>query len=238
MRAVAGDRAHYGPLQSVLHEGTDPVALAKAGLATWGLPDLYLADLDAILGEAEPAVDLYRQLVELGLTLWIDSGVKDLGDVPRLVDVGVERVIVGLETVRSPQALRAIIETFGPDRVVFSLDLRGHSPMVETLDDWGTNKPRELAERVVEFGVRRIILLDLAAVGTGRNSRVEDQGQSLQWLADLGLANEGLEWLVGGGIVSAKDLAILDQLGACGALIGSALHDGTLTTEDLKAYSK
>jgi hypothetical protein len=124
VRAVAGDRAHYGPLRSVLHEGTDPVALAKAGRDAWNLPDLYIADLDAILGEAAPDIKLYHALSELGLTLWIDAGVRDASDVPRLIEAGVDRVIVGLETVRGPEALAEILAEFGPNRLSTRLEDR------------------------------------------------------------------------------------------------------------------
>jgi phosphoribosylformimino-5-aminoimidazole carboxamide ribotide isomerase len=221
VHAVAGDRAHYGPLRSILHGGTDPITLAKAGRDRWGLDQLYLADLDAILGEKPPAFEVYGELARLGLTLWVDSGVRDARDVPQLVEAGVERVIVALETVRGPEALAEIVAEFGSNRMVFSLDLRGTEPMIEPSANWGSTQAREIASRVVEIGIRRIIHLDLAAVGTGRNSRPDGRGNTFD-----------VEWLVGGGISTTEDLARLARIGAWGVLVGSALHDGRLTSSD------
>jgi phosphoribosylformimino-5-aminoimidazole carboxamide ribotide isomerase len=230
VRAVAGRRAHYGPLRSVLHDGTDPIALARAGRDAWALLDLYLADLDAILGEAPPSLDLFRAIHDLGLSPWVDAGVRDPADVPALIGAGVERVIVGLETIRGPETIAEIVDEFGADRIVFSLDLHEGRPLVETSAGWGTGIGREIAARVIDLGIRRIIHLDLAHVGTGQRP----QTQSLDWLTDLARSNFGVEWLVGGGIDTPEDLAALARLGAWGVLVGSALHDGRMTAEVLE----
>jgi HisA/HisF family protein len=217
VQAIAGDRAHYGPIRSVLHDSTDPIALARAGCDAWNLPDLYLADLDAILGEAAPDVDMYRTLADLGLTLWVDAGVREASDVPRLVEARIERVIVGLETVRGPEALAEIVAEFGPEPVVFSLDLREGRPMVETRQTWGTDRPEAIASKVADLGVFRMILLDLASVGTGKASGLIP-----------GLPKQSVEWYVGGGISSPGDLKTLRSQGVVGVLIGTALHDGRI----------
>jgi phosphoribosylformimino-5-aminoimidazole carboxamide ribotide isomerase len=169
VHAVAGDRAHYQPVRSLLHDVPDPIGLALAYRDTLGLRDLYLADLDAIAG-APPALPLYRDLHAMGLSLWADSGVIDRASLSSLMDAGVSRIVVGLETVRGPHALAGIIDLAGPDRVAFSLDLRDGLPeFAEGAEaEWGTNDPRALAGSVLALGVRRLLLLDLACVGTGR----------------------------------------------------------------------
>jgi HisA/HisF family protein len=226
VRAVAGDRAHYGPLRSVLHEGTDPVALAKAGRDAWNLPDLYIADLDAILGEAAPDIKLYHALSELGLTLWIDAGVRDASDVPRLIEAGVDRVIVGLETVRGPEALAEILAEFGPNRIVFSLDLYEGRPMIDSRPGWKTDQAQEITSMIIDIGVTRVIELDLARVGKGRGARLFQ-----------GPRDRITEWFVGGGISSIQEMQSLDRAGYEGLLIGSALHQGVFTKEDLQSLT-
>ena len=53
VHAIGGNRAHYEPLRSILHPaGADPVELARACRDRLGLRELYVADLDAILGAA------------------------------------------------------------------------------------------------------------------------------------------------------------------------------------------
>ena len=221
VRAVAGDRDHYGPLRSILHAGTDPVALARAARDAWDLPDLYLADLDAILGEAPPDLALYRALRDLGLTPWVDAGVRGPDDLANLRAAGVGRIIVGLETVRGPGALAGIVAEAGPDRVAFSLDLHEGRPMVDTWDTWRTDRVEEIAAMAILSGVRRMIHLDLARVGTGSGAaRLEPPGREV-------------EWIVGGGIASEGEIRALARQGVHGVLVGSALHDGRITAREL-----
>jgi phosphoribosylformimino-5-aminoimidazole carboxamide ribotide isomerase len=227
VRAVAGARDHYGPLASVLHPGSDPVALAGAARLAWSLPDLYLADLDAILGEAPPDLGMFRSIVELGLDLWVDAGIRDASEARPLIEAGVARVVVGLETVRGPSSLREIVAEVGPDAVVFSLDLLQGRPMIDTRSTWGTDRPGAIAARAIEAGVRRIIYLDLARVGTGRGvERLEMAGAP------------GVEWFVGGGISGIEEIEGLRLAGVHGVLVGSALHDGRITSKDLRTIPK
>jgi phosphoribosylformimino-5-aminoimidazole carboxamide ribotide isomerase len=226
VHAVAGARSYYGPLRSVLHGSPDPIALARAGRDVWGLGDLYLADLDAILGESPPDLGLYRALRGLGLDLWVDAGVRIADDLPGLLRAGVTRVVVGLETVGGPEALAGIVDEAGADRVVFSLDLIEGRPMVDTLPRWGTIDPSELALHAIASGVRRIIRLDLARVGTGRGA------------GELGPISDepggSVEWFVGGGIAGIDEIRKLGLAGFSGVLVGSALHDGRISARDLE----
>ena len=77
-----------------------------------GLPELYLADLDAIAG-APPALPLYRRLHALGLRLWVDAGIRDRSSLSPLLDAGITTVVVGLETVRGLAALAEVLDRYG-----------------------------------------------------------------------------------------------------------------------------
>ena len=222
VRAFAGDRNHYGPLESVLHAGTDPVALARAALEAWARPDLYLADLSAILGEHGPALETFRAIAELGLTLWVDAGVQAAEAIAPLLASGVGVAILGLETVGGPGVLAEAVERFGPERVAFSLDLNGGRPMVDVRRTWGTDRPDEIAAQAIGAGVRHMIRLDLDRVGTGRGA------------GPLPVApRAGVEWIAGGGLASLGELVALWESGFAGALVGSALHGGRINRDDL-----
>src|SRR4051812_47889975 len=108
VHAVAGDRARYAPVRSLLHPDPDPIGLARAFRAELGLTEVYLADLDAIAG-GPPSVATYRALGDLGMSIWVDAGVRDRGSLGLLRDSGAATLIVGLETLRGPEALAEIV---------------------------------------------------------------------------------------------------------------------------------
>jgi phosphoribosylformimino-5-aminoimidazole carboxamide ribotide isomerase len=221
VHAVGGERADYRPLSSVLHPGPDPVGLARALHSQLGFCQLYLADLDAI-GGAAPNLAIYRGLAEIGLNYWVDAGVRDLSSLPPLLEAGVPTIVAGLETVRGPEALGAILNDVGPERLVFSLDLRNGTPLTADEAKWSVREPEKIAEEAMAVGVRRLLLLDLARVGLGQGIGTEPL------LRRLASARPDLEITVGGGISSVAEIRSLLQAGASAVLVGSALHDGRI----------
>jgi phosphoribosylformimino-5-aminoimidazole carboxamide ribotide isomerase len=231
VQARGGDRAHYQPLGTRLHANSEPLGVARGFREVLNLRELYLADLDAIAGKP-PSTALYQAIGALGIELWVDAGIRDRGALPLLIAAGVSTLVVGLETVRGPAALAEICSaaTSDRDRLVFSLDLRAGLPVIgpdQAQRVWGTSDLLTLADSVVALGIRRLLLLDLARVGTGRGVG------TLPLLSRLRADHPGLELTVGGGIADRDEVKALAQAGADAVLIGSALHDGRIGAGDI-----
>jgi phosphoribosylformimino-5-aminoimidazole carboxamide ribotide isomerase len=225
VHARGGRRDDYGPVRSVLRPGSDPIALAAAFRDVLGLAEIYLADLDAIAG-APPSVGLYRDLADLGLSTWIDAGLRDGSGVAPLLASGVGRVVVGLETVAGRGGLRRICRDAGPGRVVLSLDLRVGRPVVAPGADWSDADAGQIVASAVEEGVGTVILLDLARVGGGRGVG------TIGLLERLAGEHAEVEWVVGGGVAGREDIERLGRSGASAVLVASALHDGRIAAAD------
>ena len=220
VHARGGDRGYYPPLRSPMHGGPDPIAVASSYRDVSGLLDLYLADLDALAG-APPRLDLYRDLADLGLSLWVDAGLRVADDAGPLLDAGVSTVIAGTETLGGRLALAALVGRLA-DRLVFSVDIRGDRILAGPGSDWGTTDPVELARVAASMGCGRVLLLDLSAVGTGG-------GPSVSRVAALRVAEPSLRISAGGGVRGLDDVDALSRAGALSVLVGSALHSGEIT---------
>ena len=137
--------------------------------------------------------------------------------------------VLGLETIDGPEALAAMIDLSGPDRLALSLDLRDGRPLVDTRPRWGTADPLRIARRGVDLGIRRLIVLDLARVGTGRGLGTEGLLEAIR-----SLGPRDLELIAGGGIDGPIGLDRASSLGIDGVLIGSALRDGRIGPIELR----
>jgi phosphoribosylformimino-5-aminoimidazole carboxamide ribotide isomerase len=224
VHGVGGRRNEYRPIVSRLTDSSRPLDVAGAIRAHFGRDEFYLADLDAIAG-GEPAWTLYALLHEHGYRLWVDAGVCELTRACQLVAANVESVVVGLETVAGPPALREIVRALG-ERVVFSLDLRHGEPMGQR-DAWEGANAWEIAARAVRLGVHRLLVLDLAHVGLGDGTGTDEL------CARLCATFPDVEVSAGGGVRNRADLQALRDVGVRTALVASALHDGRLTRRDL-----
>jgi HisA/HisF family protein len=222
VHAVRGKRKEYKPLHSVL---TGPVELASVAKAfrNLGFSELYVADLDAIIDCTENFQPL-KGIVETGVSLMVDAGITNLERAQKLLDIGVFKLVIGTETLRSKAFVAEAVKRFGCGSVVVSLDLRGETVLVGEGFD-GSTDAMELLREFAAMGVGHVIVLDLLRVGSS-------EGVNIAFLRKvLGL---GFEVYVGGGVRDVADLVALKKLGISGALVATALHTGKISISDLR----
>lgn len=232
VHAVAGRRDEYRPIASLLCDDATPVSVGGA-FRRLGFTDAYVADLDAIAGGA-PDYRAYEQLCACGLRLFLDSGlatVQRAGELENFFsrDRRLAGLIVGLESVVSLPDLVTSLELLSPARLVFSLDLRAGQP-VTRLAEWQTRSAETIADEVVGLGIRRLIVLDIASVGTGTGV------STLALCERLKKSHADLEVISGGGVRCRDDLERMAAAGCDAALVASALHEGRLTAADLRLF--
>ena len=220
-----GERRTYVPVRSpLISTPGDARALVSAYRDALGCDECYVADLDALAGGAVQR-EMIRDLATCGGRLLVDAGVATPERAQDLLSDGVHRIVVGLETLPSFDALAAVTHAVGPARVIFSLDLRSGRP----LSAWGSDQtPVELAGRAIKARAAGVLLLDLARIGSAR-------GVDLVLLETLRRAYQGVEILAGGGVGTVRQLERLADIGVDAALVGTALHDGSLSVYDLRA---
>ena len=223
VHGIGGDRARYERVRSALTPSLgDAVALAQAYVTALGTSELYVADLDAIEGRGAQ-YGMHQRLSRIARS-WIDAGLKSEEDACALIDVGADRVVVGLETLPGLEVLHSIVLRLGADRVAFSLDLRDGAPLASA-EVLRAMSPRELARRAVDAGVETVIVLDLARVGGSG-------GTDDAMLHDLRAALPGVDLIAGGGVRDQADLDRLAAVGVNGALVATALHRGVIKRRD------
>ena len=195
----------------------DPLDLARKYVDDCGVAELYVADLDAIEDPMRAAPHpCVRTLCERS-AVWLDAGVSSVVRAREAIALGAARVVVGLETLTSFDVLTSISTAVGGDRVAFSLDMRHGRP----LGIGEGEHPAILASRAAGCGVSAIIVLDLARVGMRA-------GLDVDLLEDVRHAARGVELIAGGGVRDDGDLNRLAEIGGDGALVATALLDGTL----------
>jgi len=224
VHARLGRRAEYQPLQSRLCRGCDPIEVAQA-FEQLGFRELYVADLDAIM-ERKPDLRLYGGMTRgRRLSLMVDAGIDSPAAAMPLLDSGVSRVIIGTETLTSPDLVVSLVRHLG-NRVVISLDLMNRQ-LLSKSQELVQMQAVDAALYFQECGVIEAIVLDLARVGS-------NLGPDFELVREIHDRTE-LSVLVGGGVRDLQDLERLRALGADGALVATALHSGAITPDQLRA---
>jgi HisA/HisF family protein len=214
VHARRGQRADYAPLRSPLVDGCEPVAVARALCAAAQASMLYVADLDAIAGA--PADVKTLSALSAVAEAWVDAGATTRERADELTDAGAARNIIGTESLDAGAA--GDIDAPPP---VLSVDLRDGKLISPRPELAGRDAPAA-APLAIALGVRELLVIDLARVGSG-------SGPPLEGVAALAAALPGIEIYAGGGVRNDRDLRALADAGASGALVATALHEGLIT---------
>jgi phosphoribosylformimino-5-aminoimidazole carboxamide ribotide isomerase len=213
VRGVRGDRKAYRPIQSALCASSDPVTVARILVDHCAARQLYVADLDALMG-GQAQRDVLRELLMGldGIELWVDAGFADADAAAALraqLAPHSQRIVpvVASESLRSRAALEECRDRFGAAGVVLSLDRRDG----QRLDPAG-------CWDAMALWPQRVIVMTLERVGSGA-------GPDLETMAELHRKAPATTLVGAGGVRSADDLARGREAGAGAWLVASALHD-------------
>lgn len=195
-------------------------AFADAG-AEWA----HLVDLDgARAGRPAQHGMIARLAGSSPLKLQVGGGFRTGEQVARMLDAGVDRVVVGSLAVAQPDLVRAWLDEFGPDRIALSLDVRiaDGAPLV-ALSGWAETSAATLWDVASLYpDASHLLLTDIGRDGmlAGPNSDLLDE--AVERLPHLKIQASG-------GVSGPADL---DRLRTDGVIIGRALWEGRIRLEE------
>lgn len=201
---------------------------------------LHIVDLDGARDGAQGNSDTIRALAKLnpgerqGMQLQVGGGVRERGDVARLLDLGVSRVVVGSAAVEQPAEVSRWLTGFGAERICVALDVRIDADAVPRVQTRGWRQPTALSlwEAIAAFadaGLRHVLCTDIERDGALAGPNLQLYAKALQRCPHI-------EWQASGGIARGSDLAALASTGVAAAISGKALLENRIPTEELRAF--
>lgn len=204
----------------------EPVEMAKR----WeelGAPRLHIVDLDGAFKGSPQNLDIVKEMVKsVKIPLQLGGGIRSLETIKEVLDIGVDKVILGTAAILSPELVSASCTEYG-EHIVVGID--GKDGMV-AIEGWETTVEmtvEELAQKIAELGVKRVIFTDTRRDGTLK-------GPNLEGTRHLAEAC-GLKVIASGGVSSLDDLRALralKQYGVEGIIMGKALYSGAIDLKD------
>lgn len=211
VRAIAGKRDQYLPIQTPLATGSEPAEVLSGLLSTAAFSTIYVADLNAIEKSGDNRIAIETLIAKYPqCTIWLDAGEQTL----EYSKNNPIQAVIGTETRISPQALASL--NTAATHYILSLDYKtgeilGHSSLLTQTELW----PQD------------IILMNLDRIGS-------QLGPDVERLQEIRSMAPGKHYYLAGGIRHQQDLESLQTLGVHGALISSALHQQTIDIDFMK----
>lgn len=210
--------------------GTELVSLDNpiAEALRWideGAQTLHLIDLDgAIEGERVNAQVVERIINATDVRVEVGGGVRTSQDVEALVDIGVDRVIIGTAAVNDPGFVSEMSDLHGKEYIMVSLDAK--NGMVTTHGWAKTSRfpPPELGRQMEGMGAGSILFTNIDTEGLLKGVDPEPTRELVEAVA--------IPVVAAGGITTVADIRTIMQTGAEAVVVGSALYTGRLALPD------
>ena len=197
----------------------DPIEVARRWQQL-GARRLHVVDLDgAAQGQLCHASLIEEMVRSVEIPLQLGGGIRRLETVEQVLELGVERAILGTVAIEDPDLIRKACEKFG-ERIIVSIDARNGYVATHGWRQKTRVTAIALAQSMAALGVRRFIYTDITRDGTLTEP-------SFRAIARL-VGKTNLPIIASGGISSMEHLRKLARLGVEGAIVGRALYTGDI----------
>lgn len=217
-------RLYQGDFQQATVFSDDPVAVAL-GWQHQGGSLLHLVDLDGAAAGVPTNLEIIQAIVRgLDIPVQVGGGIRERATADALLSGGVARVVIGTAAVENPDLVEGLCQDHGGQRVVVAVDARDGMVTTRGWTAGGEVSALDLAERMRELGVPRLLYTDVSRDGTLTSPNFDANAELVQ--------ETGMKVQASGGVSTLEDIRRLAQTGVEGVIIGTALYRQAITLPD------
>ncbi len=205
-------------------ETAEAYGLPLASALRWideGATALHIINLDGAFGNAEANVEIIRELIrETDVFIQLGGGIRSDSDAAGWLTLGVDRVIIGTAAAEDPSIIKRLADEYGSSRIMAGVDAIGGEIAIhgweKTAGDGAV-----WAERFEKEGAGSLLFTNVDVEGLCRGIAIDPIKRVINAVQ--------CPVVVSGGVSSITDLRTLRELGAAGAVLGSALYHGMIS---------
>ena len=211
----------------------DPAAMARHWV-NQGARRLHLVDLNgAFAGRPKNESAILSILKEVGdeIPVQLGGGIRDLETIERLLDDGLETIIIGTAAVKNPGFLQEACIAFG-GHIMVGLDARDGKVATDGWSKLTGHEVIDLAKKYEDYGVEAIVYTDIGRDGMLQGINIE---------ATLRLAQAvSIPIIASGGLTNMQDidaLCAIEEDGVIGVIAGRAIYNGNINLTEAQKYA-
>lgn len=217
-------RLLQGDFDKVNIYGDDPSVIAKK----WedeGSQFIHIVSLNGARGEGNVNDESIKKIINtVKIPIQIGGGIREEERIKELLDLGVNRVIVGSIAVKNKKLLKNLVEKY-KEKIVVSIDAKNGKVAIEGWEEVSSVDSVELCKELEEMGVKTIVYTDISKDGMmiGPNFNIYEK-----------LSKEtNLDIIASGGVTTVKDVEKLKDMNLYGAIIGKAIYENKIELKEV-----
>jgi phosphoribosylformimino-5-aminoimidazole carboxamide ribotide isomerase len=202
----------------------DPIGTAKKWEKA-GADLIHLVDLDAALGKGSNLEIIKKLVSSVSIPVQVAGGLRDESMISNVLEFA-SRIVIGTIAFKNREILEKILDDFGKERIVISVDHINGNIMVE---GWQKATGQNLIDSIknfVKIGFSEFLLTNVSKDGTL-------QGPDLEFL-EKACKIKNINVISSGGISKLDDIIKVKEKNAFGVILGKALYENLVSIEEAK----
>ncbi|GBE06305.1 MAG TPA: 1-(5-phosphoribosyl)-5-[(5-phosphoribosylamino)methylideneamino]imidazole-4-carboxamide isomerase [Nitrospirae bacterium] len=217
-------RLLQGRKEDVTVYSEDPVSTAEhwAGL---GAELLHVVDLDGAFTGVQKNLEVIKAIRKaIDIPVQLGGGIRDIQRIEKLIDLGIDRTIIGTSAASDPDMLKKACERF-PGKVLVGIDAKDGKVAIKGWEEVTELDAVSFAKQMQANGTAGIIYTDISRDGMLSGPNIEAMAKMVHEL--------DIPVIASGGVSSIDDIENLMKINDLwGVITGKALYSGSLLLKD------
>jgi phosphoribosylformimino-5-aminoimidazole carboxamide ribotide isomerase len=191
-----------------------------------GFKNLHIVDLDGALTGEIVNQDIIKDIVvKFNLKVEIGGGIRNLHNIQKYIDIGVEKVILGSAAIKNKNFLKEACEKF-QGKIALGLDAKDGYLSVSGWKENSNQLTLDYLKEVNDYGVSRLIYTDINRDGMKQSPNFDETLK----VAEL----SNCPVIISGGVSSIDDVKKGKTLKNIeGIIVGKSIYDGDIKLDEL-----
>ena len=194
-----------------------------------GFRYLHIVDLDSAKNVNDKNLNIIKSINKIkNLKIQVGGGIRDIQKVKDLLDIGIDRLIVGTEAIKNKNFLNALKNEVDVKKIVFGLDFKIiENEAVLYTNGWLEKSRYKLFDFIEKNSwILNILATDISSDGmlSGPNIKIYEK--------ILNKSNSNL--IASGGISAISDINNLKKIGIQECVVGKAIYENIIPIEDIR----
>ena len=193
-----------------------------------GAKRLHFVDLDGAWGSNKNKELLNKMILKASglVKIQIGGGIRSIDDAIKLIENGVDRVIIGTLAVKNPEKIEQLAKKIGSEHIIVALDYIDEKIATHGWTEQTNKDPFLFGKEIEKLGAGFVLFSSVEADGafTGPDFKnIEKMVNSVN-----------IPVYAAGGVRNEEDIIQLKRIGAHGVIVGKAFYEFKLPFSIIK----
>ncbi|MFH0735893.1 MAG: 1-(5-phosphoribosyl)-5-[(5-phosphoribosylamino)methylideneamino]imidazole-4-carboxamide isomerase [bacterium] len=224
-------RLTKGDFKSVIKYSGSVLDYAKL-YESIGIEWLHVVDLKASVTGNITCFDIIKEIKEnTNLKIEFGGGIKSITNAEKLIDIGVDRLIIGSISITNKTEFEKIANYYDSSKIVVAVDTLDEKISVKGWTELSSVNIFNHIEYCQSLGIKYYLCTDISKDGMLGGVNISLYKKIQKQFPDIYL-------IASGGVSNINDIKLINKANMYAVVVGKAIYENKISLEELKSFVK